>query len=119
MGAAPPRVGLLARLGLLVLALTNLQLGLWATLVPHSFYNSFPGGGRHWVAVDGPFNEHLVRDFGGYNLALAAVLIVALIVGTRLMATTAAVAYLLFAVPHFLYHVFNLQVYGTSDKVAN
>ena len=118
-GAQPPKVGLLARLGLLLLALTSLELGVWATLAPHSFFNSFPGGGRHWVAVDGPFNEHLVRDFGGYNLALALVLLVALVVGSRLLVTTAAGAYLLFAVPHFLYHLLNLQVYGTGDKVAN
>jgi hypothetical protein len=118
-GAQPPKVGLLARLGLLVLALTSLELGVWATLAPHSFFNSFPGGGRHWVAADGPFNEHLVRDFGGLNLALALLLIVALVVGSRLLVTTAAGAYLLFAVPHFLYHLFNLQVFDTGDKVAN
>jgi nucleoside-diphosphate-sugar epimerase len=118
-GAQPPKVGLLARLGLLVLALTSLELGVWATLAPHSFFNSFPGGGRHWVAADGPFNEHLVRDFGGLNLALALLLIVALVVGSRLLVTTAAWAYLLFAVPHFLYHLFNLQVFDTGDKVAN
>jgi nucleoside-diphosphate-sugar epimerase len=120
MGGDPaPRVGLLARLGLLILALTTLELGVWATLAPQSFFNSFPGGGRHWVAADGPFNEHLVRDFGGLNLALGLLLVVALVVGTRLLVTTAAGAYLLFAVPHFLYHLFNLQVFDTADKVAN
>src|SRR5205814_3529261 len=84
-----------------------------------SFFNSFPGGGRHWVAVDGPFNEHLVRDFGTLNLALAAVLLVALVVGSRLLVTTAAVAYLLWAVPHALYHVFNMQVLSSGDQIAN
>ena len=120
MGLDPaPKVGLLARLGLLVLALTTLELGIWATVAPQSFFNSFPGGGRHWVATDGPFNEHLVRDFGGLNLALGLLLVVALVVGTRLLVTTAAGAYLLFALPHFLYHLFNLQVFDSSDKVAN
>ena len=119
MGAAPPRVGLLARLGLLVLALTNLQLGLWATLAPHSFYNSFPGAGRHWVAVDGPFNEHLVRDFGGLNLALGLLTIVALVVGTRVLVALAAGAWIVWSVPHVLYHALNLGVYSSGDKVAN
>ena len=121
MGGAPARkVGLLARLLLFVLALITLELGVWATLAPQSFFNSFPGGGRHWVAADGPFNEHLVRDFGSLNLALALLLIVALVVGTRLLVTTAAGAYLLFALPHFLYHLFNLQAFAdSSDKVAN
>jgi len=55
---------------------------------------------------------------GGQEILLL-VLLVALVVGSRLLVTTAAGAYLLFAVPHFLYHLLNLQVYGTGDKVAN
>src|SRR5207302_1968817 len=82
--------GPLARLGLAGLAFVALELGVWATIAPRSFYNSFPGGGRHWVAVDGPYNEHLMRDFGGLNLALALVTIVALVAGTRMLVATAA-----------------------------
>jgi hypothetical protein len=119
MGPMPEKVGVAARILLLLLAIPTLELGIWATLAPQSFFNSFPGGGRHWVAADGPFNEHLVRDFGALNLALAFVLIVALIVGSRLLVTTAAGAALLFAVPHTLYHLFNLQVFSSEDKVAN
>src|SRR5438094_3454884 len=107
------------RVLLVIVAAGNGVVGLWASLAPHSFYDDFPGGGRHWVAVDGPFNEHLVRDFGALNLALALVLIVALVVGSRLLVTTAAGAALLFAVPHTLYHLFNLQVFSGSDKVGN
>ncbi len=120
MGVAPAaKVGLLARILLLLLTIPALELGIWATVAPQSFFNSFPGGGRHWVAVDGPFNEHLVRDFGAMNLALALVLVVALVVGSRLLVTTAAGAALVFAVPHLLYHLFNLQVFSGSDQVAN
>ena len=35
-----------------------------------------------WVAVDGPFNEHLVRDVGALNLALAFVAAMALATGS-------------------------------------
>ena len=42
-------------------------------VAPKSFYEDFPGAGRVWVAVDGPYNEHLVRDVGSLNLALAFV----------------------------------------------
>ena len=101
------------------MAIPALEIGIWATLAPQSFFNSFPGGGRHWIAVDGAFNEHLVRDFGALNLALAFVLIVALVVGSRLLVTTAAVAYLLWAVPHALYHFFNMQVLDSGDQIAN
>jgi len=111
--------GPLARLGLAGLAFVALELGVWATVAPRSFYNSFPGGGRHWVAVDGPYNEHLMRDFGGLNLALALVTIVALVVGTRMLVATAAGAWLVWSVPHIAYHAANLGVYGTSDQVAN
>ena len=114
-----PKVGLLARILLLFLAIPALEIGIWATLAPQSFFNSFPGGGRHWVATDGPFNEHLVRDFGALNLALVVVLVVALVVGSRLLVTTAAVAYLFWAVPHALYHFFNMQVLSSGDQVAN
>jgi nucleoside-diphosphate-sugar epimerase len=120
MGVAQtPKVGLAARILLLLLAIPALQIGIWATVAPQSFFNSFPGGGRHWVSVDGPFNEHLVRDFGAMNLAIVLVLIVALIVGSRLLVATAAGAYLLFALPHALYHFFNLQVLEPADQVAN
>ncbi|MBV8159683.1 MAG: hypothetical protein JO265_02055 [Acidimicrobiia bacterium] len=115
----PPRVGLGARIGLAILAVSALEIGIWATAAPQSFFNSFPGGGRHWVAADGPFNEHLVRDFGAMNLAIALVLLVALVVGSRLLVTTVAGAYLLWAVPHALYHFFNMQVLDTADQVAN
>ena len=111
--------GPLVRLALAVMALVALELGAWATIAPHSFYTSFPGGGRHWVAVDGPYNEHLMRDFGGLNLALALVTIAALVVGSRALVATAAGAWLVWSVPHVAYHALNLGVYGTGDKIAN
>ena len=60
-----------------LLALSALQLGLWARRRAESFYDDFPGFGRQWVSVDGPYNEHLVRDFGSSHLALAVVLLAA------------------------------------------
>ena len=111
--------GPLSRLGLLFLSLTALQLGVWATLAPRSFFSTFPGGGRNWVAVDGPYNEHLVRDFGGLNLALAVVTVAALVLGTRAFVRTAAIAWLAWSVPHLVYHLRHLDVFATGDKVAN
>jgi hypothetical protein len=67
------------RITRLVLGIGNIPVGVWATFVPRSFYDDFPGFGRHWVQVDGPYNEHLVRDFGAVNLALAVVTITAAI----------------------------------------
>jgi hypothetical protein len=109
-----------SRVILVLLSVTSVQLGLWATFAPRSFYEDFPGGGRNWVAVDGPYNEHLVRDFGALNLALAVVLIVALVHLTPVLVRTAAIASLLFAVPHFVHHARHLDVFiSSSDKAAN
>ena len=108
-----------SRVILALLSASALVLGLWATIGPRQFYDDFPGGGRHWVAIDGPYNEHLVRDFGALNLALAFVLIVALVHMTPVLVRTAAIASLLFAVPHFVYHARHLDVFSSSDKVAN
>ena len=114
-----PLVERLVRPVLFVLAAAAVQLGLWAAIWPRSFYDDFPGGGRTWVAVDGPFNEHLVRDFGQLNLAMAALLIAAFLRPERYIVRTAALASLLFAVPHLAYHATHLDVYETSDQVAN
>jgi hypothetical protein len=109
----------LARIGLAYLGLAGVWVGAWAQLAPRSFYDSFPGGGRHWVSVDGPFNEHLVRDFGGLNLALALVMLVGAVTLLPTLVRTAAAASLVFNVPHLLYHVAHRDVYTSSDQVAN
>jgi hypothetical protein len=41
----------LARLVLLLLALSAAFVGSWAPLAPHSFYADLHGAGRHWVAI--------------------------------------------------------------------
>lgn len=107
------------RLGLALLALSSVFVGAWAVLDPRGFYDSFPGAGRHWVSVDGPYNQHLVRDVGSLNLALAVLAAVAAWKLGPVLVRTAAVALLANAVPHFAYHATHLSVYGASDKVAN
>ena len=91
---------------------------MWAQGFPRSFYDDFPGMGRVWVAVDGPFNEHLVRDVGGLNLGLAFVAVLALVTGSTLLARAAGGAALLYGVPHLLYHATHLDPYDTGDTVA-
>lgn len=108
-----------SRVILALLAVSALTVGLWALAAPESFYDDFPGGGRSWVSVDGPYNEHLVRDVGALNLALAVVTIVALIRLAPTIVLAAAGAWLVWSTPHFIYHATNLDVYETSDKVAN
>ncbi len=107
------------RIALGYLALISLEVGVWAQFAPRSFYDHFPGLGRAWVRIDGPFNEHLVRDVGGLNLGLAAVLIAALITLSRPLIVAASVASLLYGIPHVVYHIFNTGDLATGDVVVS
>jgi hypothetical protein len=109
----------LRRVALVVIAGGSLVVGAWAQGFPRSFYDDFPGMGRVWVAVDGPYNEHLVRDVGGLNLGLAFVAILALVTGSVLLARAAGGAALLYGVPHLLYHATHTDPYDTADAVGS
>lgn len=115
----PDRRATAERVLLGALAFVALQLGVWATFFPASWYADFPGGGRAWVRLDGPYNEHLVRDFGSLNLALFVLTLVALLTAQRALVRTAAVAWIVYSLPHLVYHARHLDVYGTGDAVAN
>jgi hypothetical protein len=104
---------------LTVLGVGNVPVGAWAAFAPRSFYDDFPGFGREWVRVDGPYNEHLVRDFGALNLALAVVTIAAAITLGRPLVIAVAIAWLAWGIPHLVYHLRHLDVYSTSDQVLN
>ncbi len=110
---------LAARIGLGYLGIYALILGLWAAIAPRSFYDDFPGLGRSWVSVDGPYNEHLVRDVGALNLALAVLLIAAFVILSRPLVTVAGAAALAWGVPHFTYHAFNTEPLSTGDKILS
>ena len=106
------------RVVLALLAFSSAVVGLWATLAPRSFYDEFPGGGRTWVSADGPYNEHLVRDVGELNLALTVVTVFALVVLTRTLVLAAALAWLVYSVPHLVYHLRHLAPFDGDDVVS-
>lgn len=108
----------LRRGALLVLVASGVTVGVWAQGFPRSFYDDFPGPGRMWVSLDGPYNEHLVRDVGGLNLGLALVAAIALVTGSVLVARAAGGAALVFGLPHLLYHATHLGPFDTGDAVA-
>ena len=119
MPSAPvARPNPVARILLALLALSYLVQGAWALFAPRSFYDSFPGFGHHWVDVDGPFNEHLLRDVGGLSLTLVVVLAAAALVPRVALVRTAAVAALVFAVPHLAYHATHLDTVPGVDGLA-
>ncbi|MGI8937589.1 MAG: hypothetical protein ACR2JF_05115 [Iamia sp.] len=102
-----------------ILVLTDLLVGVWAGFLPQSFYNDFPGNGRVWVAVDGPFNEHLTRDVGTLYLGLAAIGIVALLARSKILTGAFGLGSLVFGLPHLVYHLRHTDLLDTSDNVLN
>ena len=108
----------LPRVALVVLFAGNALVGLWAQVAPKGFYDSFPGFGRMWVALDGPYNHHLVSDVGGLNLGLAFVIAFALVTASPSLVRAAGGASLIYGLPHFLYHATHLSAFGAGDAVA-
>ncbi|HEY5699405.1 MAG TPA: hypothetical protein VIT01_18015 [Acidimicrobiales bacterium] len=106
------------RIALALLAVVGLQVGLWAAFAPQSFYDDFPGAGRVWVSVDGPYNQHLIRDVGALNLALAVVAIVAFVTLSRAAVLAAGGAWLAYGLPHLVYHLRHLDPLEGADQVA-
>lgn len=106
------------RILLSILVVLGLFVGLWATFFPASFYESFPGAFGSWVAADGPYNEHLVRDAGTFNLGLAAASALAARSRDRGTGAVVAVAWIVCSVPHLGYHLHHLSGLGAVDAVA-
>jgi hypothetical protein len=99
-------------------AVFGLATGLWQYLAPRSFYDDFPGFGRHWVDVDGPFNEHLLRDVAQGNLAFGVVALVALLTGGVWLARATGLAAVVANLPHHAYHQAHVGVLpALSDQV--
>ena len=114
------RLGTWRTIALAVLAVNAAWIGAWALAAPASFYRSFPGGGRSWVSIDGPYNEHLVRDVGGLNLALLVLTIAALYLRQPLVTRLTGLVWLPFAVPHLIYHLAHRDdLTAASDKVTS
>jgi hypothetical protein len=103
----------LLRAGMWFMAIVELAVGVVATLWPRWFYDNVP-----WVDLAPPFAEHLMRDYGAMNLALGFVTAVAAITMDRVMVRTSLAAYLLFAVPHLLFHVTHHHNYTVSEAVG-
>ena len=106
------------RAALLALGGVQALLGLYAVVWPLGFYQDFPLG-RGWVEALPAYSEHLVRDVGGLFLLSGAVLVGAAILLERRLVALALASFLLYSVPHTIFHFLNFGPYGTADVVAN
>ena len=91
------------RIALAILALDELVVGAWNQVDPATFYRYFPT-----VDLTPPFSEHYARDFGGATLGIAVLLAVAAIRPRGAFVLPAAIAYSVFAIPHFAFHLEHL-----------
>lgn len=109
----------LLRAGLSLLAVAQAAVGGWALVAPRSFFDDGPFPGAHWVAMFPPYNEHLMRDFGALNLALCTVLVFAAVTLEKTLTRAVLTGYVVFAVPHFVFHLNHLENMPFADQVGN
>jgi hypothetical protein len=93
-----------------------LPLAIWPLVSPRGFYKNFPGGSYHWIDINGPYNEHFLRDFGALNAALVVVIIFALWKPTTSLLQAIGLGLAVYALPHAIYHLSHLDVYKSSEK---
>jgi hypothetical protein len=103
----------LIRIGLGLLLLDELVVGGWNAIWPEGFYRHFPT-----VDLIPPFNEHYARDFGGATLGIALLLGLAFFKPKAHFVIPAALAYSIFSVPHFLFHLANLEGATLGEAIA-
>jgi hypothetical protein len=109
----------LIRVILLLLAIPQLFAGAWALVDPKGWYENFPGGGREWLPVFGPYNEHFAIDAGAGLFAVSVLLIAAAVILERRVVQVALIGWLAFAIPHTIYHMVRLDKLDTGDAIAN
>lgn len=108
-----------ARAALALVAAAQAEIGIWGLTAPHSFFATFPGFGRHWVAPLGVYNEHLVRDYAGAELGFAVLLACAAIWFERRLVLVAGAAFLAATLPHFAYHLTTTDHLSATDNTLS
>ncbi len=105
--------------GLGLLAASSVLIGVWALFAPQSFFDDFPGSGLALVSALPPYNEHLTRDYGSMNLALALVLIIGAATLARWVVVAGLGAVLVNGVTHFIFHADPQGSLSDSDQTSN
>jgi hypothetical protein len=117
--ARPRPPGVLSRYAAAALTGTAALVGGWALAAPASFYRGFPVSGHPWVAGLGAYDEHLVRDVGALYLALGVVSGWAVLRPARETGRLAGIAWLVFSLPHLLFHAGHHGVLGAGDALGS
>jgi hypothetical protein len=104
------------RLGLLLLGLPQLAIGLYALFWSRDFFRDFPFG-RSWAEL-GPYNEHLVTDVGALFCAMGVIALFGAARPDRGLSQAIAVGWIVFTVPHLIFHWSHRGGLETIDAVA-
>lgn len=95
-------------------------VGCWAAFAPESWFQSFPGFGRHWLPVLGVYNEHLARDVGTLYLGLMVLSIgAAFRVRDGYLVRLTGASWTVFNALHLIYHLDHLNMYAGLDWWGN
>jgi hypothetical protein len=105
-------------LGLGYLVATLAITGAWALLFPMDFWNRYPGFGLEFVGKLPAYNEHLLNDFGSLSLAFAVLFGIAAVRPSPVLVRASLAAFLVYAVPHFVFHATHLAPFDTAEAVT-
>lgn len=99
--------------GLVLLAALQAVVSVWQYLAPRSFFDDFPT-----VALDPPYNQHLMSDVGGLGVALTVTVAAAAVTMTRHLVLAALAGYLVYAATHFAFHVGHFEHFQVRDAAG-
>jgi hypothetical protein len=102
-----------------MLAGVGIFVGGWAATAPRSFFTSFPFPGHPWIASLPAYDEHLVRDVGDLYLGLAAISVWAVCRPRQETFRLVGTAWIVFSVPHLVFHATHLAPFETVDAAGN
>ena len=110
---------LLTRIGLLFLTVSQLFTGIWAAVDPKGWYLHFPGMGAGWVQASSVYDAHFITDVAYFFIAFGALFAIAIWVVDSRLRIAASVAWLFFALPHFLYHLAHRGTLSTGQNLLS
>jgi hypothetical protein len=107
------------RAGLIALGVIQAAIGLWALVDTHGWFSTFPGAGHHWLPAYGAYNAHLAVDVGATFTAIGVLMLLAAVWMELRLVQAALVTYLVYAVPHLIYHLGADDALPTGDQIAS
>jgi hypothetical protein len=100
------------RTGLLLLVVLQTIIAAWQYFAPLSFYTNFPT-----VALDPPYNEHLLSDVGGLGLAITVVTVCAAVWLEYRLVCAALLGFIVYALTHLAFHLTHFDGFSTGEAV--